>query len=195
MPRFHIAIRVIMLTGLGVGLGCRAPSADIPFGQWRGAGTMVYDRWTASADAPVETITRQYPTTMRISPTLRDGRDAIQIDIRSDRGPLPGLGDHTTLQIALLEAKRPTPDITLYRLAGWSFNPPAEQNAPPANAQDKRPLAASAVRIGNVVTVNIQYMDNFYDVIRFAGDEAHKSGAIGDKAAGLAHWSERLQRE
>ena len=40
----------------------------------------------------------------------------------------------------------------------------------------------------------IPYMENFFDTIRFRGNQAEKWGTYYDKKSGLIHWSERLTR-
>jgi hypothetical protein len=191
--RFPLASLAGVIAALAV--GCQAPGPEIPLGHWSGDGTVIYDAWNApempQADSHGGTIIRHYPTHLRVWPGTLDGREVIMLEVLSQRDRLPKLGDRTYLRVALVETARPTPNVTLYRVVAWLFNPKPDQ---PLTWDDNGPPhSASAIERDGRVTVQIQYMDNFADTLRFEGNTVYKSGVLFRKHEGLVHWSERLR--
>ncbi|MCK6485581.1 MAG: hypothetical protein HUU22_01230 [Phycisphaerae bacterium] len=182
--------------------GCAAPArrGEIPCGLWAGKGAFVYETWKApAATQPGETgeprptsVHRKYDTTLSIRPVVLDGQDAIEIEIVSDRGPLPDLGDRTHLKMALLHGKRISESTVLYRLADWQFNP--EHDAVLNLRGDRPPRAAACTTRGDRTVLAIQYDENFVDIFRFQSNIVEKSGMFYSKDDGFIHWTERLRR-
>ena len=179
--------------------GCAAPGprGEIPSGTWSGRGVFVYEHWKPAggqADGVgLQSIHRTYPTSLSIRPGELNGHEIIEVEIRSDRGPLPAMKEKTThLRAALIKAKRVSDSTVLYRLVGFLLNPAPggslhfDDNAPP--------FGASCTTMNGATTFQINYMDNFVDTFRFEGEHVRKSGVYSDKKEGLIHWVEHLTR-
>ncbi len=179
--------------------GCTAagPRGEIPAGQWTGQGVLIYEHWKP-ADEKTEgpqpqSINRAYPTRMSIRPAQLDGREVIELEIRSERGPLPGMeGKATHLKAALVKAKRVSDSMVLYRLVDLLVNPGADEAL--GFDDGAPPFGASCITVNGTTTVQIEYMDNFVDTVRFKGDHVEKSGVYFDIKEGLIHWVEHLTR-
>lgn len=180
-------------------MGCAAggPKGEIPVGQWTGQGTFVYEYWKpADADAKVakpQSIHRHYPTSLTIGPGRLAGREVIELQILSERGPLPKLGDKTHLKVALLKAKRVSDTTTLYRVVGLLFNP--KPNETLRFNDSAPPFGASCTTVNGTTVLQIQYADNFVDTLRFRGYRVEKSGCAFNLNEAMAHWSEDLVRK
>jgi hypothetical protein len=178
--------------------GCASPGprGEIPFGRWSGEGTFVYEHWKAeegeTEDKGPQSIHRDYTTTLSIQPTQLDGQDAVELEIHSDRGPLPGLGDETHLKVALSEAKRVSDSVVLYRVVGSLFNPKPDEEL--HYHQDGPPFGATCTDRDGTTILQLQYEDNFVDTFRFRRDQVEKFGIYGEKNEGFIHWSENLSR-
>jgi hypothetical protein len=192
--------------GLAVFLaaGCVAPGprGELPMGCWSGEGSFVYETWPdtaatqpSEASAKPQSLCREYKTTLCIRPARLDGRDVVEMDIRSARGPFPGekdMGDETHIKAALVKAKRVSESTVLYRLIALEYNPgpskklKVDEKAPP--------FAASCLTHDGRTVFQIQYMKNFVDSFRFEGPRVEKTGAYFDPDGGMIHWVETLHR-
>ncbi|GMU22310.1 MAG: hypothetical protein AMXMBFR13_23960 [Phycisphaerae bacterium] len=172
----------------------------LPTGFWRGSGAFVYEAWpnrqssdSASGAATPTSLHGDYPTTLSIRPGELDGHAVVMLEIESLRATLPDLGDKTYLRAALVEAKRLSEGVVLYRLVALAVNPkPGEaftfdENAPP--------YAATCRTTNGVTILQINYMDDFVDIFRFEGWNVEKAGSFAVKSDGLIHWTEHLQRQ
>lgn len=188
-----LVIGVVVLAILPA-VGCRALGPQIPVGYWAGEGTVVYTAWGDSQNEAVidQTTVQRYPTDLRIGRDQLDGRDVLVMEILSERRHLPKLDDETHLRVALQEVGRPTPEVTLYRVVAWQFNPKPNQAL--AWEEGRPPVSASAIQSEHGVTVEIRYMERFVDTLYFEGNQARKSGVVFSEAEGFAHWSEKLRR-
>jgi hypothetical protein len=190
---------VVAFGGVALCAGCASPSprGEIPFGQWSGKGTFVYERWKAEEgekkDNGPQRIHRDYTTTLSIQPAQLDGRDIMKLEIRSDRGPLPELGDETYLKLALCEAKRVSDSVVLYRVVGPLFNPKPDEEL--KFREGGPPFGASSMAMDGTTILQIQYEDRFVDTFRFRRDGVEKYGSYGEKSQGFIHWSEKLRRQ
>jgi hypothetical protein len=195
------ATLLILVTAL-VSAGCAAtgPRGQIPLGHWSGEGVFVYEDWGSGGKqkgAPGQhSVHRSYPTSLSIRPGLLDGREIIEMEIRSRRGALPDLGDETHLKVALVEAKRVSESTVLYRSVGMAsnFDPGPNNELPLSFDHNTPPLGASCIAMNGATVVQIHYMDDFVDTIRFQGDRVEKCGAYFDADEGLVHWCEHLRR-
>jgi len=177
--------------------GCAAPGprGKLPYGHWSGCGVFVYERWNEDDNPEAgkqQSIRRHYPTTLAIQPGKLDGQDVILLEICSDRGPLPDLGDRTHLKLAVTEAKRVSPDTVLYRVVDVLFNPKSGQKL--SLDETAPPFGAICSSVNGTTTFQIVYMDNFVDTFRFRGRHVEKTGMYYSKDGGLIWWSERLTR-
>lgn len=167
----------------------------IPLGQWDGEGTFVYETWgsqePATQPAEPSSLHRSYATHLTVRRVEAEGRRGVALDIRSERGALPDLGDETHLTVALLEAKRASEAAALYDMPDWHFNPGPDETLD----LDKQgtPFAASCIKSGETTILRIRYDDNFCDTFRFRGDVLDKDGLLHTDD-GLIHWSEKLKR-
>ncbi len=135
------------------------------------------------------TIHRRYATTLTISEVNLDQRAVVMLDIRSRRGPLPQLGDETRLLVMLEKTKQLSPATALYRLLGLAFNPDGDA-LPPIN-ELAPPCSASCTTLGDTTTLEIRYLDDFVDVLRFEDSRLEKTGVYHARG-GLVHWTEQL---
>lgn len=199
---FRPWLGIAPLLAMAAFAGCAAPArhGEIPCGLWSGKGAFVYETWkTPAATQPGESeesqprsVHRRYETTLSIRPVVLDGQDAIEVEIVSDRGPLPELGDKTHLRMALVHGKRVSDSTVLYRLADWQFNP--DPDAVLSIRGDRPPLAVACTTRGDRAVLAIQYDENFVDMFRFQGDGVEKAGMFYSKDDGFIHWTERLHR-
>lgn len=178
--------------------GCSAGRmADgIPLGEWSGNGSFVYDIWERDAEAttqPTEPSSayRDYATHLTIRQVSSEGEDFVELDIRSERGAIPGAGERTHLRVALARAKSVSDSASLYRVVDWKFNPDDDESLDLGKTD--APIAASCLRSGGPTVLTIRYHDDFVDIFRFRGDSLEKYGYLYDKN-GLIHWWERLSR-
>jgi len=127
---------------------------------------------------------------------LESGREIIEMEIRSQRGALPDLGEETHLKVALLKAKRVSDATVLYRLVGMAsnFDPGPDDELSLSFDDDAPPFGASCITRDGATVLQIHYMDNFVDTIRFQGDRVEKCGVYFDADEGLIHWCEYLRR-
>ncbi|UCG16635.1 MAG: hypothetical protein JSV19_01090 [Phycisphaerales bacterium] len=190
----HVLQAALVLLVLCAGCAGPAPRAEIPFGEWSGQGTFVYERWqsadTAAEDEPARSIHRCYPTSLSIRPGQLDGREVVELEIRSDRGPLPELDDRTHIKAALLKAKRVSDRAVLYRVVGFLINP--KQGETLRFLDDAPPVSASCTTTDGATVLQIHYADDFVDAISFRGGHVEKSGTYFTTDEGLIHWSETL---
>ncbi|MGE0479587.1 MAG: hypothetical protein AB7Q17_03845 [Phycisphaerae bacterium] len=187
-----------LLAVSGALAGCAAPArrADVPLGTWVGNGTFVYESWekTESGEASEpRSVQRSYSTRLKIRSGALAGQDVIEVEILSERGPLPKLEDRTHLRAALREAKRPTDSLALYQVLGAQFNPGPDEALKPLD--DAPPFAASACDAGDAMILQIQYAENFVDFFRFSGDRVEKYGTYFDPEKGMITWYEWLGRQ
>lgn len=188
----------VVLGVTGAWAGCAAPDrrADVPLGTWVGNGEFVYESWepTEGGDASEpRSVQRGYPTRLKIRKSVLEGRDVIEVEILSERGPLPKLEDRTHLRAALREVKRPSDSLALYQVGGAQFNPGPDEALKPLD--DAPPFAASACDTGDALVVQIQYAENFVDFLRFSGDRVEKHGTYFNPEKGIITWYEWLDRQ
>lgn len=159
----------------------------IPVGEWRGHGTFTYERW----GEPENTAShhRDYATCLCIKKSTVDGQPAFEIEIISDRGALPELGDRTHMRLALVEVSRPSNSAVLYRLAGPLYDP--KPNDQPTFESDSPPVAASCMKIDGVAVLQIAYEEGFVDTFRFRARGLSKAGSL-TLEDGSVHWVESL---
>ena len=181
---------------------CAAPGprGEIPLGQWSGEGVFVYEEWGSGGEqggAPGgRSIHRSYPASLSIRPGLLEGHEIIEMEIRSQRGGLPDLGDETHLKVALVQAKRVSDSTVLYRPVGLAsnFEPGLGDELSLSFDDDSPPFGASCISMNGTTVLQIRYTHNFVDTIRFQGDQVEKCGVYFDADEGLVHWCEHLFR-
>jgi hypothetical protein len=147
------------------------------------------DEDAAEPPGPGTTIHRRYATTLTISEVRLDHREVVVLDIRSRRGPLPQLGSETHALVMLEQTKQLSPATALYRLLGFAFNP--ETEALPAIDEMAPPCSASCTTLGDTTVLQIRYLDDFVDILRFEGSRLEKIGMYHARG-GLVHWAEQL---
>jgi hypothetical protein len=190
-----------VLAAIALVSGCAAPSprGTLPFGEWSGQGTVVYEAWQKPDDGDQESQThsvhRTYPTTLAIRPGRLDGHDVIEMEILSERGQLAEDDKEAKshLKLALVEAKRVSDSAVLYRVVDFKYNPGPDE-APRFN-DEAPPIGATCTEASDVRVFQIPYMERFFDTIRFRGDRVEKWGVYFDKDAGLIQWAEKLTRK
>ncbi len=136
------------------------------------------------------TIHRRYPTMLRIWEARLDHRDILMLDIRSRRGPLPGLGEETHMIIALQQTRHASAGTALYRVLGIAFNP--EEGQLPTVNDMSPPCSATCTTQGDTTILQIRYLEDFVDVFRFEGPQLEKTG-VYQARGGLVHWTEQLR--
>ena len=187
---------------------------EIPLGEWSGRGTFIYQHWgdddgpaaddlfqttddvvdlledDSAAGAKGRTVHRRYKTSLSVWSEEWDERDVIMMEIRSRRGKLAELGEESHLLLAFEEARRLSRTTVLYRMIAFSFNPgPRAELDVDENAA---PVTASCTTNDDVTVLQIHYMDNFTDTLRFEGKRVEKVGMYHTRA-GLVHWHEELK--
>jgi hypothetical protein len=182
----------IVLIALLAGCASSGPPGQLPFGEWVGQGTFIYETWSTDEDHQPVSLHRTYPTTLTIEPTQVEGTEAVHLEIVSDRGPMPHMNDRTHIKLDLVEAKRVSDSAVLYRAVGSALDLGKEPSKDFVSRS--APFTASCVTTEGETVFQIQYMDNFVDTIRFRGRRAQKSGVYFDTKSGLVHWSEHLTR-
>lgn len=192
--RFGWALTAIAVIAWAPGCASPGPRGELPFGEWAGRGTFVYERWVqddqTDQHAEPQTIHRDYPTTLSIRPRQLDGREVIEMEILSERGQLEDLGDKTHLKLALVPGKRVSDHAVLYRGVDMLFNPKPDDKL---SYEDHGPhYDASCITAGGTTVLHIHYTDNCLDTIRFRGNSVEKSGILINKDSGLIHWFEHL---
>jgi len=200
--RFAMRATLLMFVVALLSAGCAAtgPRGEIPLGHWSGEGVFVYEEWGSGGEqggAPGRhSIHRSYPTSLSIRPGLLEGHEIIEMEIRSQRGALPDLGDETHLKVALVKAKRVSDSTVLYRPVGMAsnFEPGPDDELSLSFDDDSPPFGASCITMNGATVLQIHYMDNFVDTIRFQGDRVEKCGVYFDADQGLVHWCEHLLR-
>ena len=151
----------------------------------------MYETWKTDEGAKPASIHRTYPTKLSIQPGELGGHKVLLLEIESDRGALPEMGEKTTLKVALMEAKRVSETTVLYRLVALGGNP----NEALAFSDSAQPCAASCTSSAGVTVFVINYSVKFTDVYRFQGRELDKAGSIWDEKQGMVHWTEHLVRQ
>ena len=136
------------------------------------------------------TIYRRYPTRLRIWEERIGRRQITMLEMRSQRGALPGLGEETHTLVALEVAKRLSATTTLYRQVGFTFNP--ETEGMPALNESGPPCSATCTTIGDTTILQIRYLEDFVDTFRFEDARLEKSG-LYHASGGLVHWTEQLE--
>ncbi len=196
-----ISSRVILALLLNVALsaGCvsHGRRGEIPFGTWSGEGVFVYENWKQDGENAVDpkprSLSRRYPTSLTIRPRELDGHDVIELDILSKHGGMPDMEEETHLKVALVEAKRVSESMTLYRLVDFQFNPTSGNTL--SFEEDGPPYAASCITSNGTTIFQIEYLENFVDTFRFHGHRVEKSGVYFDPKEGLVHWYEDLTKD
>jgi len=189
---------LLALALLAAVTGCKAPApkGTIPFGTWAGNGLYVYAGWDtdeARAEGRMATLLRgKYPTTLTIGPSTVEGRDVVLIEIESNRGELPGLGDKTQARIALEEVTRFGDATVIYRLVAASLNEPMDK---PLELESTSPPASAVCTVdGDNTLLQIQYGDNFVDTYEFSDEEVEKAGMFFNDKKAIIQWWEELEK-
>ena len=188
---------------------------EIPLGEWTGRGVFIYQHWEDEDESLIDdvfrtdddivdlleddsvagrrggVVHRRYTTRLSVWDEEWDDRDVIVMEIRSRRGRLAELGDETHLMLAFEEARRLTRATVLYRMISMTFNP--EPDSEPLLKDDAAPVTASCTTTGDVTVLQIHYMDNFIDTLRFEGRRVEKTGMYHTRD-GMVHWNEELKK-
>lgn len=174
----------------------------LPEGKWSGTGTFFYESWSgadepdagapATRDDEPRSLHRDYVTKLAIRPSELGGRPVILVEIVSQRGAIPQLGDKTDLRVALQPEKTVADGLTLYRIRGLLFNPGPGDHI--EWLDDAPAYSASCMADGDDTVFQIQYATGVVDVFRFHGDALEKTGTLFDDKQGLVQWAERLRR-
>ncbi len=188
---------------------------EIPLGEWTGRGVFIYQHWDSEDDSPIDDVFntdddiidlleddsaagmrggvlhRRYTTRLEVWDEEWDDRDVIVMEIRSRRGKLAELGDETHLMLVFEEARRLTRMTVLYRMISMTFNP--EPDSEPVLKDDATPVTASCTTSDDVTVLQIHYMDNFIDTLRFEGRRVEKTGMYHTRD-GMVHWNEELKQ-
>jgi hypothetical protein len=169
--------------------GCAMTSpVKVPCGEWKGCGTFAYERWAPPEKA--ESVHREYPTRLKITPAEFENQPALEMEIVSEHGGISGLeGDKTHLRLALIEAKRPSESCVLYRVVPLD---PDRKNPPEIDA-DAPPISASCMKSKHAVILQINYFEGFVDCYQFRGRGLTKSGSFTEKTD-IIHWTETLHQ-
>ncbi len=179
---------MLALTCIFLAAGCasRRPVA-LPLGEWTGHGSFTYERWGEPEDTA--TLHRDYKTCLRMRKSKVDDQPATEIEIVSQRGELPELGERTHIRLALVETKRLSDSAVLYRVAGQLFDPKPDDQ--PKFEAKSPPVGASCIKIDGVTVLQIAYNDGFVDTFRFHGKGLMKAGTLTVED-GSIHWVETL---
>lgn len=188
---------------------------EIPLGEWTGRGAFIYQHWDSEDESLIDdafetdddiidlleddsaagrrgrVLHRRYATRLSVWDEEWDDRDVIVMEIRSRRGRLAELGDETHLMLVFEEARRLTRATVLYRMISMTFNP--EPDSEPVLKDDATPVTASCTTAGDVTILQIHYMDNFIDTLRFEGRRVEKTGMYHTRD-GMVHWNEELKK-
>ncbi len=181
-----------------VGCASPGPRGELPFGEWAGHGTVVYEAWGQSEgddqDAKSHSVQRRYATTLSIRPGRIGDREIIEVEILAQRGKLAedDKDARSHLKLALVKAKRVSDSTVLYRVVGFLYNPDPEAKLP--YNEQAPPYGAVCSEQWGAKVFEVLYMENFFDTIRFRGNRAEKSGVYFDERSGIIHWAERLTR-
>jgi len=167
--------------------GCASSGpVQIPSGDWTGCGTFVYESW--APDDKSASLHKDYPTKLHIHRSEFNGRPAVEMEIVSRHGGLPGIPDDKThLRMMLVEEKRPSDSIALFRVAG--MEPDSDQ--PPEFDANGPPVGASCFRTREAIVLHVVYDQGFADTFRFRGRGLTKSGSMTTKDE-IIHWAETL---
>ncbi|MEW6250835.1 MAG: hypothetical protein AB1716_09315 [Planctomycetota bacterium] len=193
MTRTIVGLSILLLV-----TGCSATQrAEIPTGRWVGEGRFVLLRSSSGAPVPgrAEPMTGTYSTELTITRGAGDAAERIVIEIRSQRGPIPGLDGDRTHLIAELEPAAVLAEgrIRTYRIAraGLSSDPvpPELEEGPDEDAQ------AVAFACDGELVLNLHYMNGFRDTLRIRRATACKDGSLrGVLENGAIEWSETLRK-
>ncbi len=191
------SLAILLIVTLGAGCVSHDRRGEIPFGTWSGEGVFVYENWKQDGENAVESeprsLSRRYSTSLIIRPRELDGHDVIELEIVSNHGGMPDMDKETHLNVALVEAKRVSESMTLYRLVDFKFNPAPDSTL--NYEEDGPPYAASCITSNGTTIFQIEYMENFVDTFRFYGRHVEKAGVYFDPQEGLVHWYEDLTKQ
>ncbi len=180
------------LIALAAGCASPGPRGELPFGEWSGEGTFVYERWQDEDQKEPLSIHGEYTTTLSIRPGRLGDREVIELEILTERETLPGWGDKTLLRAALVEAKRVSDSTVLYQVVACLLNPEPGKELEPDD--HFRPYEAVCTTRGETTTFQISYEPKFVDTFRFHGPYVEKTGILGPEDWGFCQWFERLKR-
>ena len=184
---------VVSLVAASCLAGCASQgrAVTIPLGEWRGHGVFVADGW--EPEKPIS-LSREYPTRLTIREAEFGGKSGLEIEIVSERGKIEEdeKTDRTYFRLALVEAKRVSNDVVLYRHGELGLDPDPDQH--PTIKDSDQPFGATCMRRDGTTTLIISYMDDFADVLRFRGSSVEKTGQYFYGKGSLIHWTERLKR-
>ena len=159
---------------------------QIPTGDWSGCGTFIYEGW--GSEDKTASLHKGYPTKLHIHRSQLNGRPAVEMEIVSRHGGLPGISDDKThLRMMLVEEKRPCDSIVLYKVAGME----PDSDKPPEFDENAPPVGASCIRTKEAIVLQVVYDEGFADTFRFRGRGLTKSGSITAKNE-IIHWAETL---
>lgn len=195
--------------------GARQRPGEIPLGEWSGRGVFIYQHWDddegpaaddlfqtsddvvdlleddGAAGAKGRIVHRRYKTSLEVWTEEWEDRDVTVMEIRSRRGKLAELGEESHLLLAFEEARRLSRATVLYRMVAFSFNP--DRDAELNVDESASPVTASCTTNGDVTVLQIHYMDNFTDTLRFEGRRVEKVGMYHTRD-GMVHWNEELKQ-
>ena len=174
MKKLSAAVACLVLAGC-------AGTPEIPEGEWSGEGSFVFSR------SDSEKISRDYATRLSIRSGEIDGREIIELEIVSERGPLPGVNEDemTHLKVALAEDAPGS-----YRLVGLLLNPGPDAKL---TYNEEGRVAATCEKVGDDVVLRIEYAERITDTFRFTGRQLAKNGDLFDDKGNHVSWSERLE--
>lgn len=196
--RFGWALTAIAVIAWAPGCAAPGPRGVLPFGEWSGDGTYVYEAWGAQDEddeAPQpRRLHRSYPTTLSIRPDRIDEQDIVVMEIRSKRGAFQEDSEDTEthLLLALLEGRHVGDNTVLYRVVDFAFCPGMEYKL--HIEDDAPPVGATCTDVGDALVFQIPYKEGFFDTIRFRGNRVEKWGVFFDEKSGLIQWAESLTR-
>ena len=187
---------VLLVFPLTTGCTSFGTGGEIPFGTWSGEGVFVYENWKQDEENTVDpkprSLSRRYPTSLTIRPGELDGHDVIELEILSKHGGMPDMDKETHLKVALVEAKRVSESMTLYRLVDFQSNPTSGNTL--SFKEDGPPNAASCITSNVTTMFQIEYLESFIDTFRFHGRHVEKTGVYFNPKEGLVHWYEDLTK-
>lgn len=171
--------------------GCGRASRKIPLGNWVGTGRYVdcqsFLEQGRSVGAPVRPRTGSYETSLTISETKVQDRNALLFEIRSRRGRVADLQDEQTHIFLLLVESQTHPDgVQVYAVADWNYGKDQPPEVPPESLAHRMEIASAvATRIGRMLVLQLYYTfpdkrhhGTFLDTFVFQGRTVKKMGRL-----------------
>lgn len=194
------------LSGVGLLMWCTGCAtlptrAEIPLGKWSGTGTYIVEKWSAENQDPNDWKLQErgrgsYPTRLDIESVTIAGRDAVRLEILSERGVIkshPDLGDRTHLVLHLRKVdSQDEGAAALYQVIERGLST-SDESPQMEKGPEEVSLATCNMLDGDIV-LRILYGDGWVDVFHFQGNRVYKNGAYFQFADGYVQWSEVLRR-